>query len=127
MLSTKTQTIDKTDKTPDNENPLIFLESAVKQVKKIVKDKGNAKLMLRLFIVGGGCSGFQYGFELDDQTNEDDLCIEKDGATLVIDMMSLQYLNGAAIGFQEDLTGARFIVNNPNANTTCGCGASFSI
>ena len=81
---------------------------------------------MRIYITGGGCSGFQYGFEIDENINDDDFRIEKDGATMVVDAMSLQYLNGAEVGFQEDLTGAQFVVSNPNAKTTCGCGASFS-
>ena len=81
---------------------------------------------MRIYITGGGCSGFQYGFEIDENINDDDFRIEKDGATMVVDAMSLQYLNGAEVGVQEDLTGAQFVVSNPNAKTTCGCGASFS-
>lgn len=108
-------------------SPLILADTAVSQVKKLVEAEGNTDLMLRIFITGGGCSGFQYGFEFDDKANEDDLRIEKDGVAVVVDTMSLQYLNGAEVRFQEDLTGAQFVINNPNANTTCGCGASFSV
>ena len=105
--------------------PLILTDGAARQVKKLAQ--GEAGLMLRVFITGGGCSGFQYGFEFERAANADDVKIEKNGATVVIDSMSMQYLNGAEVGFQEDLTGAKFVVNNPNANTTCGCGASFSV
>ncbi len=109
------------------DSPLIFSDSAVNQVKKLVEAEDNSELKLRVFITGGGCSGFQYGFEFDEQANDDDLQIEKDGVSVVVDTMSMQYLMGAEIRFQEDLTGAQFVINNPNANTTCGCGASFSI
>ena len=107
--------------------PLTLADSAVNQVKKLAADQGKTGLMLRVFITGGGCSGFQYGFEFDTQVNDDDLTIEQDGASVVVDSMSMQYLNGAEVRFQEDLSGAKFIVDNPNANTTCGCGASFSV
>lgn len=109
------------------DSPIIIADSAINQVKKLADAEGKESLKLRVFITGGGCSGFQYGFEFDEQANDDDLLIEKDGASIVVDTMSMQYLMGAEIRFQEDLTGAQFIVNNPNANTTCGCGASFSI
>lgn len=102
-------------------------DSAATQVKKLVDKENNPALMLRVFITGGGCSGFQYGFEFDDQLNDDDTCIEKDGAKMVIDAMSMQYMAGAQVGYQEDLTGSQFVVNNPLATTTCGCGASFSV
>ena len=107
--------------------PLVLTDGAVKQVKKLAQSQGETGLMLRVFIAGGGCSGFQYGFEFDREVGADDVKIEKNGATVVVDSMSMQYLNGAEVGFQEDLTGAKFTINNPNANTTCGCGASFSV
>ncbi len=105
---------------------LILTDAAAAQVKKLIAERGNPNLALRIYITGGGCSGFQYGFEIDENINDDDFRIEKDGVTMVVDAMSLQYLNGAEVGFQEDLTGAQFVVSNPNAKTTCGCGASFS-
>jgi iron-sulfur cluster insertion protein len=110
-----------------SQEPLMLTSDAAAQVNKLVEQEDNPELKLRVFITGGGCSGFQYGFEFDDQVNEDDICIEKDGATMVIDAMSMQYMNGAEVGFQQDLTGAQFIVHNPSATTTCGCGASFSV
>lgn len=109
------------------DSPIVFSDSAVSQVKKLIEVERNDALKLRVFITGGGCAGFQYGFEFDEKANDDDLLIEKDGVAIVIDMMSMQYLMGAEIRFQKDLTGDQFVVNNPNANTTCGCGSSFSI
>ena len=108
-------------------SPLVLSDGAVNQLKKLVEAEGNTALMLRIYITGGGCSGFQYGFEFDETTNDDDLKIEKDGVSVIVDTMSLQYLNGAEVRFQEDLTGAQFVINNPNVSTTCGCGSSFSI
>ena len=87
----------------------------------------NSELKLRVFIVGGGCSGFQYGFTFDESLQDDDTAVEEDGATVVIDAMSFQYLMGSELDYMEGLEGSRFVVNNPNATTTCGCGASFSI
>lgn len=106
---------------------LALTADAAAQVKKLVAQENNPQLMLRVFITGGGCSGFQYGFEFDDKVNADDVRIECDGATVVIDAMSMQYMNGAEIGFQQDLTGAKFTIHNPAATTTCGCGASFAV
>ena len=110
-----------------SKEPVVLTAAAVAQVKKLAEKENNPELMLRVFITGGGCSGFQYGFEFDDKVNDDDVCIEKDGARLVVDAMSMQYMNGAEVSFQEDLTGSQFVVNNPLAVTTCGCGASFSV
>lgn len=107
--------------------PVVLTDEAAAQVKKLAERENKPELMLRVFITGGGCSGFQYGFEFDDKVNDDDICIENAGAKMVIDMMSMQYMNGAKVGFQEDLTGSQFIVHNPLATTTCGCGASFSV
>jgi len=106
--------------------PLMVTDAAIAQVKKLAAEEGKPNLALRVYITGGGCSGFQYGFEFDEATNDDDFRVEKDGAAIVIDAMSLQYMNGAEVGFQEDLTGAQFVISNPSAKTTCGCGASFS-
>ena len=107
--------------------PLEFTEAAAKKVKVLIADEDNPELKLRVYITGGGCSGFQYGFTFDDKVNEGDLTIEKAGVQLVIDPMSLQYLIGGTVDYTEGLEGSRFVVNNPNATSTCGCGSSFSI
>ena len=107
--------------------PLIFTDSAADKVKQLVDEEGNPELKLRVFVQGGGCSGFQYGFTFDEEVNEDDTRMEKNGVTLLIDAMSLQYLGGAEIDYKEDLQGAQFVIKNPNATTTCGCGSSFSV
>ena len=107
--------------------PLIFTDSAADKVKQLVDEEGNPELKLRVFVQGGGCSGFQYGFTFDEVTNEDDTQMTKNGVTLLIDAMSLQYLGGAEIDYKEDLQGAQFVIKNPNATTTCGCGSSFSV
>ena len=106
--------------------PLIFTDSAADKVKQLVDEEGNPELKLRVFVQGGGCSGFQYGFTFDEVVNEDDTQMAKNGVTLLIDAMSLQYLGGAEIDYKEDLQGAQFVIKNPNATTTCGCGSSFS-
>ena len=106
--------------------PLIFTDSAADKVKQLVDEEGNPDLKLRVFVQGGGCSGFQYGFTFDEVTNDDDPQMTKNGVTLLIDAMSLQYLGGAEIDYKEDLQGAQFVIKNPNATTTCGCGSSFS-
>ncbi len=106
--------------------PLVFTDSAADKVKQLVDEEGNPELKLRVFVQGGGCSGFQYGFTFDEAVNEDDTQMAKNGVTLLIDAMSLQYLMGAEIDYKEDLQGAQFVIKNPNATTTCGCGSSFS-
>ena len=106
--------------------PLIFTDSAATKVKELVDEEGNPELKLRVFVQGGGCSGFQYGFTFDEVVNEDDTQMSKNGVSLLIDAMSLQYLVGAEIDYKEDLQGAQFVIKNPNATTTCGCGSSFS-
>ncbi|UDG83294.1 Iron-sulfur cluster insertion protein ErpA [Candidatus Vallotia lariciata] len=106
---------------------LVFTDTAANQVKKLIDAEGNPELKLRVFIRGGGCSGFQYGFTFDEEINEDDTVINKNGVQLLIDSMSYQYLLGAEIDYKDDLSGAQFIIKNPNAATTCGCGSSFSI
>ena len=106
--------------------PLVFTDSAADKVKQLVDEEGNPELKLRVFVQGGGCSGFQYGFTFDEVVNEDDTQMSKNGVTLLIDAMSLQYLGGAEIDYKEDLQGAQFVIKNPNATTTCGCGSSFS-
>lgn len=108
------------------ENPLIFTDSAAAKVKSLIEEEGNPDLMLRVFVSGGGCSGFQYGFTFDESLNDGDTSVEKAGVTLLVDPMSYQYLVGAEIDYKEDLNGAQFVIRNPNATTTCGCGSSFS-
>ena len=107
--------------------PLQFTEAAANKVKSLIADEDNPNLKLRVYITGGGCSGFQYGFTFDDQVNDGDMTIEKQGVGLVVDPMSLQYLVGGAVDYTEGLEGSRFVVTNSNAKSTCGCGSSFSI
>jgi len=107
--------------------PLVFTDSAASKVKELIDEEGNPDLKLRVFVTGGGCSGFQYGFTFDEVTNEDDTSMEKNGVTLLIDAMSYQYLVGAEIDYTEGLEGSQFVIRNPNATTTCGCGSSFSV
>lgn len=106
--------------------PLVFTDSAADKVKQLVEEEGNPDLKLRVFVQGGGCSGFQYGFTFDEVVNDDDTPMTKNGVTLLIDAMSLQYLMGAEIDYKEDLQGAQFVIKNPNATSTCGCGSSFT-
>ena len=108
-------------------NEIRLSDSAVSKVRALVEDEGNPGLKLRVYITGGGCSGFQYGFSFDEEVSEDDMVVERDGVTALIDAMSYQYLVGSEVDYSEGLEGSRFVVNNPNATTTCGCGASFSI
>ena len=107
--------------------PLVFTDSAADKVRQLVEEEGNPDLKLRVFVQGGGCSGFQYGFTFDEIVNDDDTQMVKSGVTLLIDAMSLQYLVGAEIDYKDDLQGAQFVIKNPNATTTCGCGSSFSV
>jgi iron-sulfur cluster insertion protein len=106
--------------------PLSFTDSAANKVKELIVEEGNPDLKLRVFVTGGGCSGFQYGFTFDEVTNEDDTAMEKNGVTLLIDSMSFQYIVGAEIDYTEGLQGSQFVIKNPNATSTCGCGSSFS-
>ena len=106
--------------------PLIFTENAAAKVRQLIDEEGNTELKLRVFVTGGGCSGFQYGFTFDEVVNEDDTALQKSGVTLLIDPMSLQYLTGAEIDYQENVEGSQFVIKNPNASSTCGCGSSFS-
>ena len=110
-----------------NEDVIKVTQNAANKVKALIKDEGNDALKLRVYVTGGGCSGFQYGFTFDENINEGDAAIEKDGVTFLVDPMSYQYLVGAELDYKEDLQGAQFIIRNPNASTTCGCGSSFSI
>ena len=107
--------------------PLVFTDSAANKVKELIQEEGNPELKLRVFVTGGGCSGFQYGFTFDEVTNNDDSVLEKNGVTLLIDPMSYQYLVGAEIDYTEGLEGSQFVIKNPNASSTCGCGSSFSV
>jgi len=107
--------------------PLNFTDAAATKVGQLIEQEGNLALKLRVYISGGGCSGFQYGFTFDEEVLDGDTTIQKAGVTLLIDPMSVQYLTGAEIDYQEDLAGAQFIIRNPNAATTCGCGSSFSV
>ena len=106
--------------------PFVFTDNAASKVKQLIDEEGNAELKLRVFVSGGGCSGFQYGFTFDEITNEDDTVMEKNGVSLLVDPMSYQYLVGAEIDYTEGLEGAQFVIKNPNATSTCGCGSSFS-
>lgn len=106
--------------------PIVFTDSAASKVGELIAEEGNEALMLRVYVQGGGCSGFQYGFTFDETANEDDTQVEKNGVRVLIDSMSIQYLNGAEIDYREDASGAQFVIRNPNATTTCGCGSSFS-
>ncbi len=111
---------------PTMPSPLLFTEAAATKVRELIEEEKNPALMLRVFVSGGGCSGFQYGFTFEENVGEDDMRVEKNGVTLLIDPLSLQYLTGAEIDYKEDLNGAQFVIKNPNAKTTCGCGSSFS-
>ena len=104
-----------------------FTDNAASKVSALIQEEGNPNLKLRIFVSGGGCSGFEYNFAFDEAVNEDDTVIEKNSVALLVDAMSFQYLTGASIDYQEGLEGARFVINNPNATTTCGCGSSFSV
>lgn len=114
--------------TPDSGMPgIIFTDAAARKVQELVLEEGNPELKLRVYISGGGCSGFQYGFSFDEEQAEDDIAVINDGITLLVDPMSFQYLMGAEVDYAESLAGAQFVIRNPNANTTCGCGSSFSV
>ena len=108
-------------------SPMDFTAAAATKVRQLIAEEGNAEIKLRVFIQGGGCSGFQYGFEFDEAQNDDDFAIVTEGATLLVDPLSLQYLAGAVVDYSESLSGAQFVIRNPNAKTTCGCGSSFTV
>jgi iron-sulfur cluster insertion protein len=108
------------------DRPLDFTPAAAAKVRQLISEEGNPELKLRVYIQGGGCSGFQYGFEFDETRGEDDLAVDTDGVTLLVDPLSLQYLMGAAVDYSESLHGAQFTIRNPNAKSTCGCGSSFT-
>lgn len=107
--------------------PVIFTDAAANKVKSLIEEEGNPTLKLRAYIQGGGCSGFQYGFTFDEAKEDDDFVIVNQGVELIIDPMSFQYLVGATIDYKEDIEGAQFVIKNPNAKTTCGCGSSFAV
>ncbi len=107
--------------------PLMFTDAAARKVKQLIEEEGNDALKLRVFVSGGGCSGFQYGFTFDEKVEEGDTQVQNDGVTLLVDPMSFQYLAGAEIDYSEGLEGAQFVIRNPNATTTCGCGSSFTV
>ena len=109
------------------DRPLNFTAAAAAKVRELISEEGNAALALRVYIQGGGCSGFQYGFEFDENRAEDDVAIDTDDVTLLVDPLSLQYLMGSEVDYTESLQGAQFVIRNPNAKTTCGCGSSFSM
>ncbi|MBX9705415.1 MAG: iron-sulfur cluster insertion protein ErpA [Gammaproteobacteria bacterium] len=111
---------------PQDTTTLVFTDRAANKVKSLIDEEQDDSLKLRVFISGGGCSGFQYGFTFDEQQNDDDFVVEKNGVQLLVDAMSMQYLEGAEIDYKEDETGEQFVIKNPNAKTTCGCGSSFS-
>ncbi len=106
---------------------IVFTDAAARKVQELVLEEGNPGLKLRVYISGGGCSGFQYGFSFDEEQEEGDIAVVNDGVTLLVDPMSFQYLMGSEVDYTESLAGAQFVIRNPNANTTCGCGSSFSI
>ena len=110
-----------------NNESILFTEAAASKVATLIEEEGNPDLMLRVYIQGGGCSGFQYGFTFDENETEGDTKVVTSGVTLLVDPMSMQYLMGAEVDYSEGLQGAQFIIRNPNATTTCGCGSSFSV
>ncbi len=121
----ETEAVPQTEKkAPD---PIQLSDSAVEKLQELIAEEGDDELMLRVFVSGGGCSGFQYGFTFEENVEEGDTAIEKDGVTVLVDMMSYQYLIGAHIDYQEGLEGEQFVISNPNATTTCGCGNSFGV
>jgi len=123
----KKVTIAEISEDEDMPDPLLFTEEAAAKVKSLIEEEENDALMLRVFVSGGGCSGFQYGFTFDESITDGDTVIEKGGVKLLIDPMSFQYLVGGEIDYTEGLEGAQFVIRNPNATTTCGCGSSFSV
>ena len=112
--------------TADTPLPFVFTDSAASKVRDLIDEEGNPDLKLRVFVTGGGCAGFQYGFTFDEVANEDDTSLQKNGVTLLVDPMSYQYLVGAEIDYTEGLEGSQFVIKNPNASSTCGCGSSFT-
>ena len=125
-MNTITQSMTGVEAAPPPPNVLVFTDAAAGKVGDLIKEEANPNLKLRVFVSGGGCSGIQYGFTFDENIEEGDFCVENRGVQLLVDPMSAQYLMGAEIDYKEDLQGAQFVIRNPNAKTTCGCGSSFS-
>jgi iron-sulfur cluster insertion protein len=125
-MSATSETMNQADLAPSPPNVLVFTDAAAGKVGELIREEANPALKLRVFVSGGGCSGFQYGFTFDEKVEDGDFCIENQGVQLLVDPMSAQYLMGAEIDYKEDLQGAQFVIRNPNAKTTCGCGSSFS-
>jgi iron-sulfur cluster insertion protein len=125
-MSTTSEAMIGSDAAPLAPNVLIFTDAAAGKVGELIREEANPNLKLRVFVSGGGCSGFQYGFTFDEKIEDGDFCVENHGVQLLVDPMSAQYLMGAEIDYKEDLQGAQFVIRNPNAKTTCGCGSSFS-
>ncbi len=125
-MSTNLESMAGADLGPAPPNVLVFTDAAAGKVGELIKEEANPNLKLRVFVSGGGCSGFQYGFTFDEKIEDGDFCVENRGVQLLVDPMSAQYLMGAEIDYKEDLQGAQFVIRNPNAKTTCGCGSSFS-
>jgi iron-sulfur cluster assembly accessory protein len=112
---------------PEGTTPLVVSDAVVNKVGAMLAEEGDPNLKLRIFVTGGGCSGFQYGFAFDDEAKADDLCVEVGAIKVLVDTSSLQYVMGAEIDYEESLEGSRFVIRNPNAASTCGCGSSFSV
>jgi len=108
-------------------SPMVFTDNAAKKVKALIEEEGNSELKLRVYVTGGGCAGFSYGFSFDENVNEGDTTIHNDGVMMVVDPMSFQYLVGSVVDYTSGLQGSQFVVRNPNATTTCGCGSSFTV
>jgi iron-sulfur cluster insertion protein len=125
-MSTTSESMSAGDMPPSAPDVLVFTDAAAGKVGELIRDEANPNLKLRVFVSGGGCSGFQYGFTFDEKIEDGDFCVENHGVQLLVDPMSAQYLMGAEIDYKEDLQGAQFVIRNPNAKTTCGCGSSFS-
>ncbi len=125
-MSTTSESMMGTSPPPPAPDALVFTDAAADKVGELIREEANPNLKLRVFVSGGGCSGFQYGFTFDEKIEDGDFCVENHGVQLLVDPMSAQYLMGAEIDYKEDLQGAQFVIRNPNAKTTCGCGSSFS-
>ena len=125
-MNTNSTSLADVDLPQQPRNMLVFTDAAAGKVGELIREEANPKLKLRVFVSGGGCSGFQYGFTFDENVEDGDFCVENQGVQLLVDPMSAQYLMGAEIDYKEDLQGAQFVIRNPNAKTTCGCGSSFS-
>jgi iron-sulfur cluster insertion protein len=125
-MNTTSETTVPNDPLPAMPEVLVFTDAAAGKVSELIREEANPNLKLRVFVSGGGCSGFQYGFTFDEKIEDGDFCVEKRGVQLLVDPMSAQYLMGAEIDYKEDLQGAQFVIRNPNAKTTCGCGSSFA-